>query len=793
MNNNSNQITKHLQNNSKPNSNVITINKQYHNSEHPSRDIISHGSNELSDKQSFSNATEKSQVSKARKQASEEQIECEWCEKHKTLPKNMKSHLKTCDYYTRLKIKFREIKTLVDGQTEPKSMFQILLEEKAKEYQSNLQKLQEKCASLESENTLLKQENKELYDEVKRQQPEKNYYNKDNVLCMIENTIISVNTRDSYNRVWKGYINWLESRCGPEQKSQQYPLLAVNADSYIQHLIRKDKNIMYSSTYKIRAILQTVLRRITRLDVHLFKPAGKANLKKYKRKRNFLTQQQVENLLDYLKKSKPQYYLPVLIQYRTSTRINAVANLKLEHLFFNKIKDSRNIYLPDSKTIPVECGKFINTETRNEINDFVSKHHQEITDREEYLFYCGPLKKKTFENDELECNFIEKQHTQRSQNLAQKINAQLKVWLKINNLSMKLTTHDIRRSSIQNVRFKKLDDEADRLAYLYANHKNRNVTNIHYKDQTAHTFEETFERKLEKMKNSKTSNSPSNRVIFSDSENESQEEVEENVSDSNFSVKNIKNPYSNCLNKKRSRSQQIKSKIDEQQIPHRRLYRKISNLYLPKSDKKDDKIFITTFERALNDKNIKYEENLVFETYDKNNPSNSEQIQKLPKPAVKIYKEFKDRIEGKKYAPLKLVKDDIQGWKVESTKPIKKHTLISEYGGVVRENTSEIKKSNSVMNYFNTKNCELVIFPDKIGNLGRFLSGVNNKKIKKSKRKNVESSERINHPNCHAQMFNIDGSLHVLIYTIRDIKEGETLFYDYNGGMLNEVDTNSFE
>jgi SET domain-containing protein len=42
-------------------------------------------------------------------------------------------------------------------------------------------------------------------------------------------------------------------------------------------------------------------------------------------------------------------------------------------------------------------------------------------------------------------------------------------------------------------------------------------------------------------------------------------------------------------------------------------------------------------------------------------------------------------------------------------------------------------------------------------------------------------------------MFNINGGLHVLIYTIRDIEEGETLFYDYNAGKLDEVDTNLFD
>jgi hypothetical protein len=38
----------------------------------------------------------------------------------------------------------------------------------------------------------------------------------------------------------------------------------------------------------------------------------------------------------------------------------------------------------------------------------------------------------------------------------------------------------------------------------------------------------------------------------------------------------------------------------------------------------------------------------------------------------------------------------------------------------------------------------------------------------------------------------IDGSLHILLYTTRNIHPGETLYYDYNEGGLNEKDTSNF-
>jgi hypothetical protein len=64
---------------------------------------------------------------------------------------------------------------------------------------------------------------------------------------------------------------------------------------------------------------------------------------------------------------------------------------------------------------------------------------------------------------------------------------------------------------------------------------------------------------------------------------------------------------------------------------------------------------------------------------------------------------------------------------------------------------------------------------------------------KKTKRSNKILDNSVNLPNCVSQQFNIKGGLHVLIYTSEEILAGETLYYDYNLGGLNEVDTNQYD
>jgi hypothetical protein len=223
---------------------------------------------------------------------------------------------------------------------------------------------------------------------------------------------------------------------------------------------------------------------------------------------------------------------------------------------------------------------------------------------------------------------------------------------------------------------------------------------------------------------------------------------------------------------------------------------KVTEFLLPEVNTEDLRIFKQSFKEARKDRKMIFDDNLSFALYD---PKKFMYVQTLKGKNLEIYREFKSRTNKQKYGPLELVKDQILGWKVVATKPISKHTLITEYSGVVQENTEQIKHSDSIMEYMHSDSTDLVINPEVRGNLGRFLSGVNSKKVKKFKKnsttKNGKSKlvdEPVNLPNCQSQKFNIDGGLHVLIYTSKDISAGETLFYDYNAGGLDEINDEDY-
>ena len=56
--------------------------------------------------------------------------------------------------------------------------------------------------------------------------------------------------------------------------------------------------------------------------------------------------------------------------------------------------------------------------------------------------------------------------------------------------------------------------------------------------------------------------------------------------------------------------------------------------------------------------------------------------------------------------------------------------------------------------------------------------GINNDKMRTGNVKSIK--------------YNIDGGIHVLLYSSRIIHLGETLYYDYNAGRLKEYDTSNF-
>jgi hypothetical protein len=65
----------------------------------------------------------------------------------------------------------------------------------------------------------------------------------------------------------------------------------------------------------------------------------------------------------------------------------------------------------------------------------------------------------------------------------------------------------------------------------------------------------------------------------------------------------------------------------------------------------------------------------------------------------------------------------------------------------------------------------LVICPELKSNIARFISGVNNFDHKSLKKQNLKSIK-----------YDIDGKVHILLYSFKLIKKNETLYYDYNAG-----------
>ncbi len=178
---------------------------------------------------------------------------------------------------------------------------------------------------------------------------------------------------------------------------------------------------------------------------------------------------------------------------------------------------------------------------------------------------------------------------------------------------------------------------------------------------------------------------------------------------------------------------------------------------------------------ALKEKNIEFSDDLIF--YQKN----GKEIKELKPADIEVYYEFKKQTRLGFYAPLKLVQDPVQGWIVKATGFIKRFTLLCEYSGEVvdHEKDEQVIQSDALMEYLSSDGSNFVIFPDKFGNLARFISGVNNKKGKQTQ--NIKSIKT-----------KIDGGIHILLYTSRNIHPGEILYYDYNEGGLNEIDTSNY-
>ena len=191
--------------------------------------------------------------------------------------------------------------------------------------------------------------------------------------------------------------------------------------------------------------------------------------------------------------------------------------------------------------------------------------------------------------------------------------------------------------------------------------------------------------------------------------------------------------------------------------------------------------------RALETKNIIFSDDLMYPYADcpkrLNNALLQPNIQTLSKYNKNIYYKFKESSRRGIYGPVEVVDDPIQKFIVKALDNISQNTIVCEYSGEVSLLRNKLLSENdSIMDLIISPNSDssLIILTEIYGNLARFLSGINNFNSNKKKKQNVYSIR-----------VNIDGSIHVLLITMKKIKKGEILYYDYNAA-LDNYPTNEF-
>lgn len=201
-------------------------------------------------------------------------------------------------------------------------------------------------------------------------------------------------------------------------------------------------------------------------------------------------------------------------------------------------------------------------------------------------------------------------------------------------------------------------------------------------------------------------------------------------------------------------------------------------LKLPKMVNDDNKkLMMESLFRALEVKKITFNDDLVYLDEDcprdMNNAKLEPGIGEMSEYNKKIYESFKERSRKGIYAPIEVVDDEVQRFIVRAIDDIAMNTIICEYVGEVTLLRKKIFDNNdSIMELIRAPSSDssLVICPEKYGNLARFLSGVNNFNAKLKKKQNV-----------YSYRMSINGSVHILLVAMRNIKKGEILYYNYNG------------
>lgn len=125
------------------------------------------------------------------------------------------------------------------------------------------------------------------------------------------------------------------------------------------------------------------------------------------------------------------------------------------------------------------------------------------------------------------------------------------------------------------------------------------------------------------------------------------------------------------------------------------------------------------------------------------------------------------------FPPLTVTFDSFEGYTVEADGHIKDMTIIAEYAGdvdYIKNREKDDCDSMMTLLLSSDQSKSLVVCADKLGNISRFIGGINNHTTEGRRKQNVKCVR-----------YSVDDECVVILVATRDIAKGERLYYDYNG------------
>ena len=392
----------------------------------------------------------------------------------KSAQKNMSTHVKNhCQVFRLFKIPYEDIINIINNH---QTIHVQSLELENKRLKAEVDRLKTELEQIKNSNFNVKQANQELSDLVKNINPNfcsEEKINNDDILTQImQYHNLQVSTKKDYAKNWTDYSSW----CSSQQDSLN-PLLATSANLYIRSKLNCPEPSF--TIKKIRNQLQTIMSNVSNKKISLEKI--RKHLHK-KRKRAFLSRNQLNLHLLKEKQSNPMFYLIKYLQAYEGLRINAVANLRREHLFFMNNTEVTYMEVPDLKT--GSFAKQLNIDTVKFLREYVI-----LNDIQEgFLFKCG----------------TSSDPRKRSAHLSRKINNKMEVKIS-DTYSIKIRSHDFRRTCSQLAYEKEIQNSALKIASESIGHKNMYNTQAYYLKSNAEILDE-----LKNSNQSKVANNENN-------------------------------------------------------------------------------------------------------------------------------------------------------------------------------------------------------------------------------------------------------------------------------------------